>query len=54
MATVCKGLAPRYADLTARLGHASSEPMLHEHIADSGLDDGRLVRFGRCCSVDRS
>ena len=53
MRAVCEGLAPRYDEYTQRLGHASSEPMLHEHIKESGLDS-LLVRFARCCSVDRS
>ena len=53
MRAVCEGLAPRYDEYTARLGQASSEPMLHEHLKCCGLE-GRLVRFARIVSVDRT
>ena len=32
---------------------ASSEPMMAAHIEEAGLSE-RLVRFARCCSVDRT
>ena len=57
MKAVCHELAPRYDEYTARLGQASSEPMMQAHLEACGLLDGekgRVVRFARCCSVDRT
>ena len=61
MRSVCEGLAPRYDEYTARLGQASSEPMMRAHLEDLGLASSGnemggdfLVRFARCCSVDRT
>ena len=51
MEALCAGLAPLYDDYTARLGHASSEPMMMHHIEQREL---RLVRFSRCVCVDRT
>ena len=53
MRSVCAELAPRYDEYTAKLGQASSEPMLRAHLQSAGLED-ILVRFARCCSVDRT
>ena len=41
----------RYEEMTARLGHASSEPMMEAHIKDQRLN---VVHFSRCFSIDRS
>jgi len=50
MATICT-LVQRYEEMTARLGHASSEPMMEAHIKDQRLN---VVHFSRCFSIDRS
>ena len=52
MRAVCEGLAPRYDEYTARLGQASSEPMMQAHLEACGLSEG--MRFARCVSVDRT
>ena len=60
MRALCEGLAPRYEEYTRRLGQASSEPMMHAHLEELGFagstrQEGQgLVRFARCCSVDRT
>ena len=53
MRAVCSEVAPRYEEYTRTLGQASSEPMLAHHLEVEGLA-GRVVRFARCVSVDRS
>ena len=53
MRVVCAGLAPRFDEYTKALGQATSEPMMHRHIEENALAE-RLVRFARCCGIDRS
>jgi hypothetical protein len=51
MRPLCAGLASRYDEYTRRLGQASSEPMMQAHVEECGLT---VMRFARCCSVDRT
>ena len=53
MRVVCAGLAPRFGEYTKALGQATSEPVMHRHIEENELAE-RLVRFARCCGIDRS